>query len=397
VLRLRSHRRRERGDEKPEVIRVRTPLADIHQAAGANLEEIAGWTAPTLFTTVLDEYNAVRQRVGLLDLSHRGRLQVTGRERVRLLHSLLTNDVQGLAAGSGCPALLLTNKGRLVAMLRVYHGGDFFLLDVEPPATLRVFETLVAYKLSLRAEIEDVTAETAALSLQGQYAHDVLARLAGSDLPRLEREYDHREINLAVSSEETAGAASPIPVRIVRASHTGEHGYDLIMKAGHAPMVWRALLRHGEDYGLQPVGLEALNILRLEAGIPWYGVDLDETTLPLEADVDNAISFTKGCYLGQETIVKIAHRGHVNRRLVGLTVKGEAVPDRGARISFEQADVGRITSAVFSPMLAAVIALGYVKREVSAPGMSLTVRTAAGDLPAEVTALPFLSPSGGSP
>lgn len=375
---------------------MKTPLYDLHLAAGATLEEFAGWTIPAVFTDVLEEYNAVRQRVGLLDLSYRGRIHVSGKECVRFLQSLLSNDVARLGPGSGCTATLLTNKGRMISLLRVFHTGPSFLLDVDPAATLRTFETLMRYKLSLRVEIEDVTEKTAALSVEGQYAWDLLRRLVPSEISLPERALDHREIPITVPLEAGAASSPTVPVRLVRTSHTGEEGGQLIMEASAAPAVWQAILQTGEDYGIKRVGLRALQILRLEAALPWYGLDLDETTIPLEARLDDAISFTKGCYVGQETMVKIAHRGHVNRVMVGLVVKGESVPEAGARIFAGAGDVGRITSAVFSPMLATVIALGYVKREVSSPGTPVTIRTSAGDIEAEITALPFLSLSAGT-
>jgi folate-binding protein YgfZ len=282
----------------------------------------------------------------------------------------------------------------MVSFLRVLNTGEFFLLDVDPAAMPKTFETLVGYKLSLRVRIEDVTARTAALSLQGQYAWDVIRALAASELNPLDRELDHREILIAVGSAEAPQGPALIPVRLVRGSHTGEDGYDVILEVSSAPLLWQTILQRGEDYGLKRVGWSALNLLRVEAAIPWYGVDLDETTIPLEAGLDNAISFGKGCYIGQETIVKIAHRGHVNRRLVGLVVKGESVPEAGARIFARGSDVGRITSAVFSPMLAAVIALGYVKCELSSPGTVVTIKTNWGDVEAEISTLPFLSPPG---
>ncbi|HXF05109.1 MAG TPA: aminomethyltransferase family protein [Blastocatellia bacterium] len=371
-----------------------TPLADLHRRAGAALEEFGGWTIPSVFTDLIEEYNAVRQRVGLLDLSCRGRIQVSGKERVRYLQSLLSNDVARLAPGSGCVATLLTNKGRMISFLRVLNMGESFLLDVEPAAMPKTFDTLMGYRLSLRVQIEDVTAATAVLSLQGQYAWVVIRALAASELDPLDRELDHREILIAVESAEAPNAPRLIPVRLVRASHTGEEGYDLIAGVSFAPLLWQMILQRGEDYGLKRVGWSALNLLRVEAAIPWYGVDLDETTIPLEAGLDNAVSFGKGCYVGQETIVKIAHRGHVNRRLVGLVVKGESVPEAGARIFVGGSDVGRMTSAVFSPMLASVIALGYVKRELSSPGTAVTIRTSRGDVEAEIVPLPFLSPPG---
>lgn len=372
-----------------------TSLADLHRQARATLAEFAGWTIPSVFTDPIEEYNAVRQRVGLLDLSCRGRIQVSGKERVRFLQSLLSNDVARLAPGSGCVATLLTNKGRMVSFLRVLNTGESFLLDVDPAAMPKTFQTLVGYKLSLRVQIEDVTATTAALSLQGQYAWDVIRALIVSELNPLDRELDHREILIPVESAQAPEAPARIPVRLVRASHTGEEGYDLIVEVSSAPLLWQTILQCGEDYGLKRVGWNALNLLRVEAAIPWYGVDLDETTIPLEAGLDAAINFGKGCYIGQETIVKIAHRGHVNRRLVGLVVKGQSVPpEPGARIFARGSDVGRMTSAIFSPMLAAVIALGYVKCEFSSPGTVVTIKTNRGDVEAEITTLPFLSPPG---
>jgi glycine cleavage system T protein len=369
---------------------MKTPFYEIEASLGARFEEYAGWELPYAYSVFADEYNSVRQRVGVIDLSFRGRVRVEGKERGRFLQSMLTNDVEKLPIGSGVHAALLTNKGRMVGYMRVYNMGESYMLDIDHRSTQAVLETLTNYKLSMRVTIADVNSESAALSIQGPYAPNLLVDLVGDDV-RLERELDHVEAKLDLSH---LRGVEPdhltAPIRILRIGHTGEVGFDLLVNNAEAKHLWARVRHLGENYGLEAVGMNALDVLRLEAGIPWFGRDLDSTTIPLEAGLEHAISFTKGCYIGQETIVMIKHRGHINRKLVGMRVEGELPPNPGCLIVADQTEVGRITSAVYSPMLGCSIALGYVKRDWMEPGTQFILKAEAGETHAEVVQLPFL-------
>ncbi len=376
---------------------MRTPFYEWEATLGAQFGEEAGWLIPFAYLPIEEEHRAVREAVGLLDLSGRSRILVRGRESARFLQSVLSNDILNLPAGRGVLATLLTNKGRMIGLMRVYNLGVEYLLDVEPRAAEKTLQALREYKMALRVEIEEVTDSLLALSLQGPRARQLLSAALGEELT-IERDGEivaHSIERVLAQGGEVAEPVFHSSVWIARASHTGEEGYDVFMDRVAGPMMWRALWRAGEAFGLRAVGFRAFFVLRLEAGIPWYGYDVDETTIPLEAGLESAISFTKGCYIGQETIAMIRYRGHINRKLVGLRLEGRRLPDSGDRIVRDEIEVGRITSAAFSFSLRAPIALGYVKCAWAEPGTRLRVKAKDADIDAEVHPLPFVSRGGG--
>jgi len=372
---------------------MRTPFYDCEAALGARFGEEAGWLIPFAYLPREEEHRAVREAVGLLDLSGRGRILVRGRESARFLQSVLSNDIAGLPAGRGVPATLLTNKGRMLGLMRAYNLGSEYLLDVEPRAREQTLRMLREYKMALRVEIEDVTDSLVALSLQGPRARRLLSMVLDGELA-VEREGEIAAHSIERVLAQEGGIADPVVrpnVWIARASHTGEEGYDVFMEQAVGPVMWRILWRMGGALGIRAIGFHALFVLRLEAGIPWYGYDVDETTIPLEAGLESAISFTKGCYIGQETIAMIRYRGHINRKLVGLRLKGDRLPDSGDRVVADDTEVGRITSAAFSFSLRTPIALGYAKCAWAEPGTPLRVKAKEADIEAEVHPLPFVS------
>jgi glycine cleavage system T protein len=372
---------------------MRTPFYECEEALGAQFQEEAGWIIPSVYTSLEEEHRAVREAAGMLDLTARGRILVRGRESMRFLQSMLSNDVARLPAGAGVWATLLTNKGRMIGLMRVYHLGEEYLLDVEPRAAEKTRRTLQEYKMALRVEVVDVTDSLPVLSLQGPKARCVLAAVFGEGLT-LEREGEIAAYSIERILAPAGGITDPDvcpQVWVARASHTGEEGYDIFMDRAVGPVLWRALWDAGGEFGLRAVGFRALFVLRLEAGQPWYGFDVDETTIPLEAGLESAISFTKGCYIGQETIAMIRYRGHLNRKLVGLRLRGDPLPHPGDRILADGVEVGRTASAAFSFSLRTNIALGYVKCAWGDPGTRLVVRTKEGEVEADVCALPFVA------
>jgi len=326
---------------------------------------------------ILAEYRAVRTTAGLVDVSYRRKIRVRGEDRTSFLQGMLSNDVAGLGPGQGCHAAFLTVQGKVVADLRVYRLGDAVLLDVEPAAAAGLLDGLERHVVADDVELADVTAEVAALSIQGPRADQVIAAIVGEIEP-LRRDLDVREV--------VVGGAEAMLVRVREA---GEIGYELLLPAARATEMWELVVARGAPFGLLPVGHLAFNVLRIEAGIPWYGVDVDDTRLVLEAALDDAVSATKGCYLGQEVVERASARGHVNRRLIGLRILDSGVPRVGAIVRVEGKDVGTVTSAVESPALGRPVALAYVRREHLQPGARVTVDSTDGPTVAEVTPLPF--------
>jgi glycine cleavage system T protein len=356
----------------------RTSLYDIELGAGARFGEWFGWEVPARFSDLLLEYRAVRATSGLIDRSYRGIIELTGKDRTRFLNGMITNDVGLLKEGDGLYAAVLTTHGKIIADMRVYAEGDAYWLDLQEARIPEVRRLLDRHLIADRVEIRERSADFALLALEGPGSADILTRLGVARASGL-AEYQHTNARID-------GTA----VRVMRAGETGEQGFVLAVPATSAGTVWTTLLHAGTGAGVTPVGMEAANVLRIEAGIPWYGSDMDETNFLQEAGLERAASFTKGCYIGQETVARIKYRGHVNRHLVGLYIHGAEVPAPGATLLFEQKEVGRITSAVWSPALNRPIALGYVRRERKEPRTVLEVNTPKGVATAEVTSLPFV-------
>lgn len=355
---------------------MKTPLAAWHKAHGAVLTDDRGIELPERFTDPVQEYQAVRTKAGLIDLSFRAQVRVTGEDRVTFLHGMLSNDIKGLRAGEGCAATFLTEQGRLVADLRMYALDTCFLLDMDTRIREKTIETLSRFLVADDVELEDLSATQTTLALQGPLAAEVL-KAAGVGLA-LTATFQHGEASLADTS-----------VRIIRASDTGEDGYEILVPSERAEAVWQTLLQIGEPLGLRPVGLTALDTLRIEAGIPWYGIDMDEGRIVLEVGLEQALSFTKGCYIGQEVVERATARGHVNRKLSGLLVQGDIPPVSGDKLFHDSQEVGWVTSAAVSPRLGRPIALGYVRREYQTQGTQIRIDRHGTPMIAEVTTLPF--------
>jgi folate-binding protein YgfZ len=302
----------------------------------------------------MTEYEAVRDGgAGLIDLSAtRGRIQVSGSEATTFLNGLITNDVKNLAQNRWMPAVFPTVQGRLIGAVRVIRGSEpGFLIDTEVASHDAVLKTISRFTMAGDFKVSDVTSETALLSIQGQAAAEIIKKAQEvSDLPE-------------------NGVIQTNRVTILRASHTGEEGFDLIIDAAHKAEIQQGL----EDAGAQPIGADTFEILRVEAGIARFGQDMDETNVVPETNLDDAVSFTKGCYVGQEIIVRIKHRGHPAKKLTQLRFETDQQIEPGAVIlSTENQEIGRVTSAVISPRRGS-IGLGYVRYEYIADGTRVVV------------------------
>ncbi|MEP6922753.1 MAG: aminomethyltransferase family protein [bacterium] len=363
----------------------KSALAAVHAAAGASMAERGGWSVPASYGDKLFEYAAVRAAgAGLIDLSSRGRFLVTGSEAIQFLNGLITNDMKTLAPNSWMPAAFPNVQGRLIATVRVIRCNDVetnakaspaFLIDTESVTHEKVLQTIKRFTLAGDFHVTDITGETALISLQGKQAsrivRSVLGDLAG-ELPQ------HGVATTEWKSDN---------VNVVRASHTGTDAFDLIVSASLAPELWQALI----SAGALPVGDDALQILRVEAGEPQYGIDMDETNVVTEASLNDAVSYTKGCYIGQEIIARIKYRGHVAKQLCGLVFARLVTLAEGATIrSRDDKEIGRLTSFTTSPHLGRTIALGYVKYDYIAPGTEVKVMSGDGEFRALITELPFV-------
>jgi len=356
----------------------RSPLADDHLASGATLAAYHGAEVPLRFGGARSEHQVVRTATGLFDFSFRTKFALAGEHRVRFLHRIVSNDIKNLSAGQGTYATLLNAQGRILADLRIYADADRLWIDTDADLAEKAMTTLKRYIIGDRVDIEP--SELCAVALQGPQSRKALNELLGSGVAPLEREMDHCVV-------EREGQRA----RAARLSSTGEEGYEVWLATEAIVGLWRAA--HSVDRGspVIPCGSEALESLRIEAGIPRYGQELAEDTLPLEAGLLNALSFNKGCYIGQEIVERTRSRGHVNWKLMGLRLEADApVPAPGESVTADAKSIGEVTSACFSPTLGRPLALAYVRREVSEPGTELALASGA---IAEVSQLPFVGRS----
>jgi len=361
------------------------PLAKIHERLGASFREENNWRVPASYGDVLAEYAAVRDGgAGLIDLSSRARILVSGSEAVMFLNGLITNDMKTLAENHWMAAAFPNVQGRLIASVRVARLADEpankkispkFLLETEPATHESVLRNIARFTMAGDFHVTEVTGETSLLSVQGKGAMEITRRVLGESVAGIPRD-GALEIDWQESS-----------VTVIRATYTGEDGFDLIVNTTLANALWELLT----DAGAQPVGHDALETLRIEAGIARYGRDMDETNVVTETNLDDAVSFTKGCYIGQEIIARIKYRGHVAKKLSGLMFEQNEPIAAGAAIkSADGKDIGRIASVARSPRLKRTIALGYVRYEHLAAGTSVKVVSGDFAVPAVVNELPFV-------
>lgn len=352
-----------------------SPLIDFHRSNGAALKEQDGWLVADRFGDPRAEYAAARSAVGLIDLSHRGLLQFTGPDCLSFLQGMLSNDLRALKPFDGQYSAILTQQGKVVADVRVLCSMNSFYLDFWENLKAKVIAHLNRYLVADEVEIADRSAEYSFISVQGPRAEMLLKTITQNvDLPTLTKQ--HAMITLE-------GAA----ICVVR-EDPGMPAFDLIVPMASAVGTAQKLTDAGRQFSAAWIGEQTQNILRVEAGVPRYGVDFSEDNLLLEVGIDDAVSFTKGCYLGQEVVERIRSRGHVNKKLCGLLLDGAEPAGAGDQLLANGKEAGRITSSVFSLRLERPIALGYVIKEHWEPGAELTVRH-GGDMRATVTRLPF--------
>lgn len=351
----------------------RPALEALYQQLGAVWTTAGGCRLPERFGEVATECRAVREQAGVTDSTDCTYLEASGSDAARFIHGMVSNQVQDLSSGDGRYALLLDAQGHILADLYVLRLAETLLLETHWTLREKLRSTLEKFIIADDVEFTDQSDQLTALTVEGPAARELLNATGTAKLP--EGEGGHVEARLAQA-----------PVRIVATGETGEDSYRLIFPVEYAQNIWEALEAHRDTIAWLPVGQTALNILRVEAGTPRYGADMDERTLPPEASLEaRAISYSKGCYVGQETVERIRSRGHVNRKLVGLYLPDRPLPATGARLSAEGKEVGWVTSVVESPELGG-IALGYVRREFLAPGTKLALPS---NQRAEVASLPF--------
>ena len=360
-----------------------TPLSlhEFHAGLDARFTELSGVEVVANYGDAQAEHAALRATAGVLDLSFRGRLCVTGADRATFLHGQVTNEVKSLAPGYGCYAALISAKGKMQSDLNLYALADELLLDFEPGLAAAVTQRLDRYIVAADVQLVDAAPHYGLLSVQGPRSAKVIRAIGLFEtLPE------------SASHFLTLTHATLGQLYLMNHARTGTSGFDLFTPTAALAAVADKLIAAARAAGGRVCGWEALEVARIEAGIPRFGVDMDENNLPPEAGLEaRAISYTKGCYIGQEVLARIRTYGQVAKSLRGLRLAENlpALPVKGDKLFHGDKEVGFITSAIASPALRANLALGYVRREANAPGAELTLRTAAGASVARIVELPF--------
>ena len=342
-----------------------TPLLEMHRAAGAKIGEWFGCALPSDFGDWLAEYRLARETVALLDKNYRTHFSFTGPDRVRFLNAILTNNIKDLKAGQGIVSLFLNPQGRIQAEIETYAEVQRLLCVSFAEIRKKLISALDHYIIMDDVTLTDESARYGALALEGPRASEIVKQSAEVDLETM-AELAWRE-----------STVSSIPCRIVRRSLSGSVGAEFLCEQSHLARLWDILCDAAKSAGGGPAGYSAMNALRLESGVPWFGYDFGEKQIPHEAGLENShISYTKGCYTGQEIIERVRSRGQVNRVRALFQLSSRDVPKSETAIVFDGKEVGYVTRAAQSPAFKSIIAMGYVRREQSLPGTTVQINGA---------------------
>jgi folate-binding protein YgfZ len=338
---------------------LETPLGPLHQQAGAELGVWFGCALPNHFGDWQQEYWFAHKSVALIDNNYRAYLSFAGPDRVRYLNAILTNNIKDLAPSHGTVSLLLNPQGHIVAEIETYALPDSLFCVSYQIVRERLVETLEKYIIMDDVTLTDETTRYGTLALEGPQAASIVHELTGVDL-----------MAFAELASKHASVAS-IPCTVVRRSPGGFVGAEFLTERQHLQSLWQILKSKAVAAGGGPTGYTALNALRLEQGVPWFSYDFGEKQIPHEAGLEHShISYTKGCYTGQEIVERVRSRGQVNRRRVSLVFTG-SVPAPNELLAAGGKEAGYVTRAAFSPRLSSAVGMGYVRKESNSPGTAL--------------------------
>ena len=354
-----------------------TTLHDAHVRAGGRMVPFAGWHLPVQFRGVIEEHTAVRERVGIFDVSHMGEAAVRGSQALRFLQHVTCNDVARLQPGRAQYTAMTTPAGTFVDDLLIYQRaeGDY-LLVINAANTPKDLDWLRSHAADYQVEVEDVSSGWAQIAVQGPLATEALQPLVDEALAPIKY---YRFIETAVAGERCI---------VSRTGYTGELGFEIYSQAGAAEKIWKGLIEAGGDHGLQPIGLGARDTLRLEAKLALYGNDIDDTTSVVEADLGWIVKPNKGEFLGREVLANQLEEG-VQRKLVGFQMLGRRIARHGYPVLHDGAAVGRVTSGTHSPTLGKAIGLAYLPSELCRPGVEFGVDIRGRSETAVVVPTPF--------
>ena len=347
---------------------METPLATMHRAAGANMGVWFGCDLPNDWGDAREEQRYANESVALIDKNYRAYFSFTGPDRSRYLNAILTNNVKELANGAGVVSLLLNAQGRILAEIETFAAADELFCVSYRMVREKLAEVLEKYIIMDDVTLTDETEKFGTLAIEGPKAAAVVKELTGLDLGGL-AELGWVEANVGPQSSETAAS---IPCRMVRRSASGVAGAEFVVSREQLAALWDVLLAAVRQHGGGPMGYRALGAQRLVQGNPWFGYDFSEKQIPHEAGLEiSHISYTKGCYTGQEIVERVRSRGQVNRRRVELIFSGDGVPENGAELTVGGRPVGFVTRAAQSWFPPGILGMGYLGKENRAPETTL--------------------------
>lgn len=354
----------------------RTPLYEVHKSLYAKFTEFGGWEMPLQYTSIVKEHLAVRETVGLFDLSHMGEIDVEGQGANELVQKLCTNDVSRLTDGQVQYTLLCNEAGGIVDDILIYRHADNDYTLVVNAANIEKDFAWVKTHNDTDAEVRDTSDDTALIALQGPRAMDVLHRFTPENLA-----YEIKFFQFGVSR--VAG----ISTAISRTGYTGEIGFELYVEASDAENLWDALYPAVKEEGGQPVGLGARDTLRLEAGLRLYGMDMDENTTPLEAGLGRFVKLDKGDFIGKDVLLAQKEKGDLRKKLVGFQMLDRAVARCGYDVHQDGNVVGKVTSGAPSPSLNCNIGFASISPNT---GKSIEIEIRGKPHPAKIVKVPFI-------
>ena len=361
--------------EPPTQTLKRTALYPVHAELGARFGPFAGWELPLYYSSILQEHEAVRKRAGLFDVSHLGHLEISGPTAASHLQLLVTQDLTELDPGRACYTPMLTSRGTILDEMIIYRlEPERFRLVVNAANGEKVLAWLKS-RLGSGIEVADLREKFGTLAFQGPRALEILAGLCSTDPAQFPR-YSVQPISVIGKSG-----------WIARTGYTGEDGAEIFLQTQDLEPVWRAILQAGKETGAEPVGLGARDTLRLEAGLPLGGSDLDERTTPLEAGLGWTVQWRKGPFVGRDALEQQRRKG-TSRLLVGFELREPGVPRPGYPIFRGEEKIGQVTSGT---MLAGnrAIGLGYLPPAVARPGTEIQIEIHQRKVKAEIVKLPF--------
>jgi aminomethyltransferase len=355
---------------------MRTPLFEEHKRLGAHFIEFAGWEMPVRYASIIEEHNAVRNSAGLFDVSHLGRINVSGSDAMNFIQRLITNDASQLAKKQALYTLMCYESGTIIDDLLVYKlDDDHFMLIINASNRKKDFEWMKKKKEE-NIQLKDVSNELAMIALQGPNSEKIFQKLT---------DYDLSELKYFWADEMKLGG---IKVMTSRTGYTGEDGFEIYSFTDKIERVWNKILQLGKSEGAVPVGLGARDTLRLEACYLLYGNDIDETTTPLEAPLSWAVKFDKGYFIGKERLLEQKEKG-VKKKLIGFEMIDRGIPRSGYKIFVDNDEIGHVTSGTFSPTLKKNIGLGYIEVEYKEIGKEIKIQIRNNFCLARIVKIPF--------